>query len=372
MKLDRLVFLGLVTSLSAVACTAASEDEAGRASGASSDNGSPAFACTTPGSAQAKTPDTFVDQCLVLATKAEKEGDHHFQSVCGQCLTYATRLRSNVAKSAMKCIADNVKPSSADMRTQLYGCGAATLASSCAPEAASAVGRKCTSLVATLKGGGRDWLATTDGKKDDASLEAECRAFLSGADDDAAAELEACATKDGFPLYSCLEGMDAQPVKTCIDPTPVVNVSRGAAEVCPQIGQYSDGNESMENAQSCYAIADALRSVPANTFLDSLNALVESKTATSDIRYNDVTGAAVWASRQVCQTDKAVETCKGLVEVLTERGASNTGGRLTKECRQVMSALDADAVDKAVSHIKRTPEFGKGRSLYKAFDIFDR
>lgn len=364
MKLDRSMFLGLVSTLAAVACAAPSAEDAGQASGASSDNGSPALACLEPGSAQTKVPDTFVDQCTTLA----RTSGEHFQSVYGQCMAYASRFKSKTAATAMTCIKNEVRPGEG-FWTSLYGCGASTLASSCTPATGSNVGPRCASILSALKQGpGRAWLATADGKTDDASLDAECRAFLSGSNPDAADELESCAKKNNFPLYSCLEGMDARPVATCTDPTPVVNVSRVANDICAQVGQASAPGQNLENAQSCHALADAFRSVPANSFLDSLNARLE--TSPNAITSADVSEAAVWAARQVCQTDKAIETCKGLVGVLTERGASNAGGRLTKECRQVMSALDADATDKAVSYIKRTPDFGKGRSLYKVLDVF--
>lgn len=348
MNLDRLLFLSLATSLSAMACSASAPSE-------DVDEGATSIQqCKEPGVDMAKTVDSRLAFCADFAQRAAtpKKGKmpDHYTSVYTQCMTQATRYKSEASEAAMACI-KNGEAAGKQTWDNLYDCGYSSLNAHCM--GMDAFEAKCKELVDVAIRS--PYAGTHDGRKDPVSLQNECKGFLPALEDAAVKEVTKCVKEEGFPLYSCVEGLDAAlEDRRCIDPNQAQRVPELKA-TCDRLLTVSSADEGLSNQQMCYGIATRLRAAPANAFLDGINALAENA-AVKPVGGWDVTQMAGHVMRDTCRNTDVDATCKEIVAGMVAANISNKGGRLTRECRNILSALDKKGAEqiKACSNIQKT------------------
>lgn len=313
MKIDRLAFLALASSLS-VACSSQAEE-------VSSDEGAAhATQCVQPGAESAKLSSDDSRFCEDLATRAEASpGKHDWTSVNSVCLGYLTSFRSAPARAAKQCMTDAGKRISDDFWTALYGCGFSSLASVC-PDAAA------TSTCQPL--GGQNAAA--------------CPSILSGLETSARADVESCAKTSGFGVYSCVEGIEPHYRGECTAPgsDPTRSLEGELRALCkreiPAAGAAQDlcvrlvGNAQPSVAQ---AIMNGLHAV-------SVDKNGDPRTVSEAEMYKIGLRELHAACRQPADVDGL---CREGVAALVANGGSNAGGRLTNECRSLLAGLKPSA-----------------------------
>lgn len=354
MKLDRLLFLSLATSIATVACSAASDSESDVDEGAVSMR-----QCKEPGADMARLVDTQVTFCMDFADRAAKKGDH-FASVYGQCMTFASRYKSAAAEEAISCVKGN--EAGKDTWDNLYGCGYSSLSLHCSDQERFA--SKCEELV-SIGSTSQYGRTTHDGQSDRLSLVNECKGFLGGLEATAVADVEKCVREQKFGVYSCVEGLDATTKdRICVDP----NVRERVLDLkgtCERLMTVSPTEEGILNRDTCLGIATRLRAAPANKFLESLAAHIEASSPAKPIGNYDLTQIAGRVMRDTCRNTAVDATCTEMVQGLKAAGVSNNGGRLTKECRQLLSAVDAKGGDqiRACANVQKKLARGSAAGL---------
>jgi hypothetical protein len=282
-------------------------------------------------------------------------------------MTLASRYKSAAAAEAIECLKQGERHS--DTWTNLYGCGYRSLFAHCSDQ--DRFTGKCNDLV-DVASSSPYGNATHDGKNDRESLVNECKGFLGALDANAVADVEKCVREQKFPVYSCVEGLDAATKdRICVDPNARQRVP-GMKETCERLISVSSTDEGILNRDSCLGLATRLRAAPANAFLEAVSeATVNAAADGTKIGNYDVTQIAGRVIRDTCRNTSVDAACVQLVDALKSSGMNNNGGRLTKECRQLFSALDAKGADQIQTcsrvhqKLARTsPEAGRLISLY--------
>jgi hypothetical protein len=355
MKIDRLSFLALAASLSAAACSSASNNAAG-----DEDEGAleRARRCLSPGGDEPIST-TALRTCDELAKRGEAVGEDA-ASLRLLCSAFLTNFKANAAAEAKKCL-DGIRPVGGGRDKMIdweavYSCGFDILASSCP---SSDVNQDCEEILSQPKPSAR---VTHDSKEDAASLRAECVGFMSGLKPAARKPVKTCAMGGGdyaVPLYACVEGLDPNDRAVCIDGnarprTPEGAVlSRGenayqcyflpgpeAEGICIQFTEAARVGVGAEIAKRMQAVPKVTSPEPRSTeYLDRLYA------------------SGVATLRATCGSDSVNEPCKALVAKYTEAGMSNAGGRLTRECRDLFPGLLKSARD----HVLASPVPADGK-----------
>jgi hypothetical protein len=340
MKLDRLAFLALASSLAAVACSSSSENTDDDTEGALRTEG----ACTDPGRAT-PLPNTSLATCDELVRVGEQAGEDG-PSLKSVCTGYLTNFKANAAEAARKCIS-KIKPEPGgrgmllDWET-LYGCGYESLFPSCNADGAAA---ECDALVAQMKDNQR---YTHDNKTDVESVKAECTGALSGLVPAARAKVKECITRQGFPVYSCIEGIDpAANAKICVDPTsrPKNEDGKVAVRADNRFQCFYLPGPTMEGM--CVALIEAARIGPGAEIAKRMRAAGELS-PNNEKSLQNVYNAGLSGLRATCPDDSVNAQCAELVKKYTAAGQSNAGGRITRECRTLFPGLLKAARDKIV------------------------
>lgn len=346
MKLNRLLFLSLASSLATVACSGSSAEESEDA-----DQGALANAygqaCVDPGADSARTSDADVSFCSGLADAAAAKNED-WASVYGQCSSYATRFKSNISKEALSCIkAGQSKP---ELWSTIYDCGFSALSKSCLDSAKDAsLGTKCKAILPSVN---PMFNTTRSGDKNPDAILTECKSLLAGLEAKAVTEVENCVRKQKFPVSSCVEGLDSTLTGVCTDPGVHERVV-GLKESCEQLLTVSSADEGVMNRDLCLGIGTRLRAHPANDFVAGINQLVAAATADKPIGNYAIQQLGGKVIRNVCHNAAVDDACAELVTKAKNSNMSNAGGRITRECHQLMSAVD----DKGASQIRACNSF---------------
>lgn len=309
MKIDRLAFLALASSLS-VACSS-SNDEVSQDEGAAH-----ATQCVQPGVATAKLGSDDSRFCEDLATRAEASpSKHDWTSVNSVCLGYLTSYKSAPAAAAKKCMTEAGKRITGDFWTALYGCGFSSLANVCPDSAATTT---CQPL------GGQNAAA--------------CPSLLTGLEESARADVESCAKTMGFGVYSCVEGIEPHYRGECTSPgsDPTRSLERELRAQCtreiPAAGEAQD---------LCVKLVGNAQPAVAQAIMNGIHAAStdengDPRTMTEAEVYKIGLRELHAACRQPADVDAL---CREGVTALVGNGGSNAGGRLTNECRSLLAGL---------------------------------
>lgn len=343
MKLNRLLFLSLASSLATVACSGAQSD------GADADEGALAYGqqCTDPGADSARTSDADVSFCAGLAD-AQAAKNQDWASVYGQCTSYATRFKSNISKDALSCIkAGQSKP---EIWSTIYDCGFSALSKACIDDAKdAALGTKCKAILPSVN---PMFNTTRSGDSKPEAILAECKSLLAGLEAKAVTEVENCVRKEKFPVSSCVEGLDSTVAGICTDPGVHERVVDLKA-ACDQLLTVSSADEGVMNRDLCLGIGTRLRAHPANEFVGGIKLLVQMASPEKPIGNYAIEQLGGKVIKNVCHNAAVDDACSELVAKARTSGMSNAGGRLTRECHQLMSALD----EKGASQVRACNSF---------------
>ncbi len=399
MLVDRSRFLKLAiaiaaTTVTTVACSSgdAGDDQDSSGGAVSSEAGGAcgADSIKKPGEGSMKAFSYEEGFCFNLALSDLRTPDAKgieggfFDFVWQHCHAYNTQLQPAVAKKVQTCLAKADKArrvTNADGTEfvnefdamAMYNCGKDTLLSICRD---GIDGRTNSNKDANGKGRGdrmTDALVNGGDTRPRATILSEAMAVLSGLKSGARVQMERCVTKEFPDLHSCLEGLQAdfsfaddarEPKPTgaaaCVAPT--ANAAPAASACAPVMEKIRK-----EEAEGAFAVPEfaegkcndyvtKFEPAAAKAAIDCLMA------AKSGDTYQNIYTCGAVGLRRVCQDSSLDAECKGIVDsVKTAAPNANAGGRVTRQCRALLSGLKPEARKEVASCVKtRAPSFATG------------
>lgn len=341
MQMNRVTFLALAASLGAVACGSSTVD-------VESDEGAiQARQCTNPGD-EGPTPDSRLGFCTDFATKAAAMGED-FRSIESVCRGYLMNFKSAAADRAQSCMSKLRKVDIEQMGpsfdwTGLYECGYLALTGTCELSDAAEV---CQGAITD-----RHQQMTWTDMSEPELVQEECRSFISGLKKSGAEQVITCVTREKFPVYSCVEGLegDVTAKSVCVD------TKRRGEETRLHIAERCTQSLDAAAQAVCLKFVKATRVAIAERFVTEVQqAGVDQPAAPSASVVHNI---GVRVLREGCRLPSEVDaTCAEVVKKYTAAGRSNEGGRITRECRAIFPGLLKSARDRVLAG--RVPADGR-------------